>query len=33
MRDPLTSGEFRLVGLAVFLVGCLVIWLAARIWR
>jgi uncharacterized protein YjeT (DUF2065 family) len=33
MRDPLSPDEFRQVGLAVFAVGCLLIWLASRLFR
>jgi uncharacterized protein YjeT (DUF2065 family) len=33
MRDPLSAGEFRLVGLTVFAIGLATIWLLSRITR
>jgi len=33
MRDPLSAGEFRLVGLTVFVVGLAAMWLLSRVAR
>jgi len=33
MRDPLSPNELQQVGLVVFAVGCLAIWIASRLFR
>lgn len=33
MRDSLSPNELQQVGLAVFVVGCVLIWIASRVLR
>jgi uncharacterized protein YjeT (DUF2065 family) len=33
MRDPLSPNELQQVGLVVFAVGCVLIWIASRLFR
>jgi uncharacterized protein YjeT (DUF2065 family) len=33
MREPLSPNELNQVGLVVFAIGCILIWIASRIFR